>query len=53
VSAAFSERARDRLADPARRSRDDRDAVRQRQTRTSRVADRVRPPASVATAVSS
>ncbi len=53
AATALRERTRNRRADPARRSRDNRDVVRQRQTRTSRVAARVLPPASVATAVSS
>ena len=53
MAITVGESAGDGLADAAGGPRDDRDAVRQWQTRTSRVAESVRPPASVATAVSS
>jgi hypothetical protein len=51
LPAARGERARDCRTDPARGPGDDADA-RQWQTRRLRVAENVRPPASVATAVS-
>jgi hypothetical protein len=53
VPATCRERAGDRLPDPARAARDDGDALMlYRQTLTSRVAERLRPAASVASALS-